>query len=191
MSALLDDAVDHAEATPATVKAPLRPIDRDGLMVFAEKGRNNPASRGTNKVRTVVDGQYRTLSYVGQHAPVVVDEPLHLFGQDTAPAPGEVALSALGGCLAVGITAVATWKQVKLSKLEIFLEGDIGNPAAWGAGGAEKLPAEMGFQAIRVKVEIEGDAPRELLDEIVQHANRYSPVANSMRNPIAFQIALA
>jgi len=191
MSALLDDAVDHAAATPATVKAPLRPIDRDGLMVFAEKGRNNPASRGTNKVRTVVDGQYRTLSYVGQHAPVVVDEPLHLFGQDTAPAPGEVALSALGGCLAVGITAVATWKQVKLSKLEIFLEGDIGNPAAWGAGGAEKLPAEMGFQAIRVKVEIEGDAPRELLDEIVQHANRYSPVANSMRNPIAFQIALA
>ena len=191
MSALLDDAVDHTAATPASVKAQLRPIDRDGLMAFAEKGRNNPASRGTNKVRTVVDGQYRTLSYVGQHAPVVVDEPLHLFGQDTAPAPGEVALSALGGCLAVGITAVATWKQVKLSKLEIFLEGDIGNPAAWGAGGAEKLPAEMGFQAIRVKVEIEGDAPRELLDEIVQHANRYSPVANSMRNPIAFQIALA
>ena len=177
--------------TPTTVKTYLRPIDRDGLLAFAEKGRNNPASRGTNKVRTVVDGQYRTLSYVGQHAPVVVDEPLHLFGQDTAPAPGEVALSALGGCLAVGITAVATWKQVKLSKLEISLEGDIGNPAAWGAGGAEKLAADMGFQAIRVSVEIEGDAPRELLDEIVQHANRYSPVANSMRNPIAFQIALA
>ena len=49
----------------------------------------------------------------------------------------------------------------------------------------------MGFQAIRVKVEIEGDAPREVLDEIVQHANMYSPVANSMRNPIAFSIALA
>jgi hypothetical protein len=25
---------------------------------------------------------------------VVVDEPLHLFGQDTAPAPGEIVLSA-------------------------------------------------------------------------------------------------
>ena len=178
--------------TPVTtVKTHLRPIDRDGLLAFAEKGRNNPASRGTNKVHTVVDGQYRTLSYVGQHAPVVVDEPLHLFGQDTAPAPGEVVLSALGGCLAVGITAVATWKQVKLSKLELFLEGDIGNPAAWGAGGASKLPSDMGFQAIRVKVEIEGDATREVLDEIVQHANLYSPVANSMRNPIAFAIGMA
>ena len=186
MSALLD-TVD----TPTTVKASLRPIDRTGLLAFAEKGRNNPASRGTNKVRTVMEGQYRSLSYVGQHAPVVVDEPLHLFGQDTAPAPGEIVLSGLGGCLAVGITAVATWKQVTLSKLEIFLEGDIGNPAAWGAGGALTAPPEMGFQAIRVKVEIEGDAPREVLDEIVQHANMYSPVANSMRNPIAFQIALA
>ena len=182
-----------AEVNPAapsarTLSAYLRPIDREGLAAFAEKGRNNPASRGTNKVRTVVEGQYRTLSYVGDHAPVVVDEPLHLFGENTAPAPGEIVLSALGGCLAVGITAVATWKQVRLSKLELFLEGDIGNPAAWGAGGAPKAPADMGFQAIRVKVAIEGDATRELLDEIVQQANTYSPVANSMRNPIAFEI---
>ena len=45
--------------------------------------------------------------------------------------------------------------------------------------------------AIRVKVAVEGDATREVLDEIVQHANMYSPVANSMRNPIAFAIDLA
>jgi len=170
----------------------LRPIDRDGLLAFAEKGRNNPQSRGTNKVHTVMQGQYRSLSQVGQHSPVVVDEPLHLFGEDTAPAPGEIVLSGLGGCLAVGITAVATWKQVKLTRLEVFMEGDIGNSAAWGAGGAlDKEPAQMGFQAIRVKVLVEGDAPREVLDEIVRHANFYSPVANSVRNPIAFEISLA
>ena len=185
MSAVLD-------SSPTTVKTYLRPIDREGLMAFAERGRNNPSTRGTNKVHTVTEGQYRTLSHVGQHAPVVVDEPLHLFGQDPAPAPGEIVLSALGGCLAVGITAVATWKNVRLSKLELFLEGDIGNPAAWGAGGAlDKMPSEMGFQAIRVKVVVEGDAPQEVLDEIVRHANHYSPVANTMRNPIPFSIALA
>jgi organic hydroperoxide reductase OsmC/OhrA len=42
-----------------------------------------------------------------------------------------------------------------------------------------------------VKVNIEGEASRAVLDEIVQHANFYSPVANSMRNPIAFDISLA
>lgn len=178
-------------AAPKTVTAYLRPIDRDGLLQFAEKGRNNPGSRGTNKVHTVTEGQYRTLSYVGDHKPVVVDEPLHLFGENTAPAPGEIVLSALGGCLAVGITAVATWKQVRLSRLELHLEGDIGNPAAWGAGGAEKAPEDMGFQEIRVAVTIEGDASREELDEIVRRANFYSPVANSLRNPIPFKIGLA
>jgi uncharacterized OsmC-like protein len=180
-----------AVLSPTTVKTYLRPIDRDGLMAFAAKGRANPNVLSTNKVHTVCEGQYRTLSYVGDHAPVVVDEPLHLFGQNTAPAPGEIVLSALGGCLAVGITAVATWKQVKLSRLELFLEADIGNPAAWGAGGADKLPPEMGFQAIRVKVVVEGDAPREVLDEIVQRANYFSPVANTMRNPVPMTIALA
>ena len=173
----------------------LAPIDREGLEKFAEVGRNNPDRRGTNKIHTICVGQYRTLSYLTNpdpmHPAVVVDEPLHLFGQNTAPAPGEVVLSGLGGCLAVGITAVATHRQVRLSKLEVFLERDIGNSAAWGAGGAEREPGQMGFQAVRVKVVIEGDASREELDAIVQHANYYSPVANTIRNPVQFEIGLA
>ena len=178
------------DETATTVRTYLRPIDRDGLARFAEAGCANPAKRGTNKVHTVMDGQYRSLSYVGHHAAVVVDEPPHLFGEDTAPAPGEIVLAALGGCLAVGITAVATARGVPLSKLELFVEGDIGNPAAWGAGGAEMAPSMMGFQAIRVRVVVEGDASRDALDAIVSHANFYSPVANSMRNPIPFEIAV-
>jgi organic hydroperoxide reductase OsmC/OhrA len=42
-----------------------------------------------------------------------------------------------------------------------------------------------------VQVVIEGDASREALEEIVQHANYYSPVANTMRNPIPLSIKLA
>jgi len=174
-----------------TVKTYLRPIDREGLLKFAAAGKADPGRRGTNKVHTVMQGQFRSWSFVGAHNPVVVDEPLHLFGENTVPAPGEIALSALGGCLGVGITAVATLRQVRLSKLELFLEGDIGNPAAWGAGGAEMQPSQMGFQQIRVTVVIEGDAPRADLEAIVKHANYYSPVANTMRNPVGFDIRLA
>lgn len=173
-----------------TVKTYLRPIDREGLLEFAAAGKANPERRGTNKAHTVMQGQFRSWSYVGNHNPVVVDEPVHLFGENTVPAPGEIALSALGGCLSVGITAVATYRKVKLSKLEVFLEADIGNSAAWGAGGAEREPRQMGFQEIRVKVLIEGDASRTELDDIVKHANYFSPVANTMRNPVPFQISL-
>lgn len=172
-----------------TTKSYLRPIDRDGLLKFAAGGKENPERRGTNKVHTVMQGQFRSWSFVGIHNPVVVDEPLHLFGENTAPAPGEIVLSALGGCLGVGITAVATYRQVKLTRLEIFMEADIGNTAAWGAGGAERQPEEMGFKEIRVKVIVEGDASQEELDDIVQKANYCSPVANTLRNPIPFTIA--
>lgn len=169
----------------------LRSIDREGLLKFAQAGRDNPERKGTNKVHTVMQGQFRSWSFVGTHNPVVVDEPLHLFGENTVPAPGEIALSALGGCLSVGITAVATERQVRLSRLEVFLEADIGNSAAWGAGGADRRPEQMGFQEIRVKVVIEGDASRAELDDIVRTANHYSPVANTMRNPVPFSIATA
>lgn len=173
-----------------TVTAYLKPIDTEGLAAFAQKGCANPSARATNKVHTVMQGQFRSLSYVGDHEPVVVDEPLHLFGENTAPAPGEIVLSALGGCLAVGITAVATVKKIKLTKLELFLEGDIGNSAAWGAGGhLDKQTEQMGFQAVRVSVDIQGDASAEELEEIVRHADYFSPVANSIRNPIPFEIS--
>jgi uncharacterized OsmC-like protein len=181
---------DVAAPPKSAAKVYLKPIDKDGLAAFAKKGRENSGSRGTMKAHTVADGQFRNLTYIGNHAPVVVDEPLHLFGQDTAPAPSEALLAALGACLSVGIQAVATWKNVPITKLELFLEGDIGNPAAWGAGGADKQSKEMGFQEVRVKVVLEGDAPRETLDEIVRHANFYSPVANSYRNPIPMTVSL-
>ncbi|MGF9565056.1 OsmC family protein [Neorhizobium sp. BT27B] len=179
------------DTLPTTITAYLRPIDRDGLLAFAKRGRENPERQGTNVVQTICEGQYRTLSYVGDHDPVIVDEPLHLFGQDTAPAPGEIALSGLGGCLAVGITAVATFRNVRLSRLELRIEGDVGNSAAWGAGGAPREPFQIGFQAIRVSVNVEGDATREELEEIVRQANYFSPVANSMRNPIPMDVSLA
>jgi hypothetical protein len=132
----------------------VKPIDAAGLAAFAEKGRNNPGAKGTVRSRTVYDGQFRSLTYVGQHAPVVVDEPPHLFGQDTAPAPSEILLSGLGGCLCVGIHAVATHRGVNISRMEVALEGDIGNPSAWGAGGAAKEPLQMGFQAVRAKIRL-------------------------------------
>jgi hypothetical protein len=74
--------------------------------------------------------------------------------------------------------------------MEVLLEGDIGNPAAWGAGGAQKAPYQMGFQAVRAKVILEADAPREVLAEIVREADYASPMANCFRNPIPTDVAL-
>ena len=47
-----------------TSKTYLRPIDRDGLLKFAAGGKENPERRGTNKVHTVMQGQFRSWSFV-------------------------------------------------------------------------------------------------------------------------------
>ncbi|MDD1617366.1 MAG: OsmC family protein, partial [Methylococcaceae bacterium NSP1-2] len=73
------------------------------------------------------------------------------------------------------------------SKLELALEGDINVTAVWGVGdlSADK---RLGFTAIRVTINVEGDALPETLQDIVAHANKWSPVANTLRNAVAVDV---
>jgi uncharacterized OsmC-like protein len=161
----------------------LRPIDSEGLGKLAEKGKANPNAVVTLKAKTVCEGQFRNMTYVRDLSPMLIDEPPHLLGEDNAPNPSEASLATLGSCLAVGVHANATARGVRLTKLELALEGDINVTAVWGTGDLN--PAKpLGFSDIRVKIDAEGDAPREVIDEIIAHSNVWSPVANTMRRPV-------
>ncbi|WP_295878890.1 OsmC family protein [uncultured Thiohalocapsa sp.] len=171
-----------AETVSATIDY-LRPIDAEGLTKLGEKGKANPTNVVTLKAKTVCEGQFRNMTYVRDLAPMLIDEPPHLLGEDNAPNPSEAALATLGACLAVGVHANATARGVKLSKLELHLEGDINVTAVWGTGDLN--PAKpLGFTDIRVTIDAEGDAPKEVIDEIIAHSNTWSPVANTMRRPV-------
>ena len=173
-------------ATAETVSASieyLRPIDAEGLAKLGEKGKANPTNVVTLKAKTVCEGQFRNMTYVRNLEPMLIDEPPHLLGEDNAPNPSEAALATLGACLAVGVHANATARGVRLTKLELHLEGDINVTAVWGTGDLN--PAKpLGFTDIRVKIDAEGDAPKEVMDEIINHSNAWSPVANTMRRPV-------
>lgn len=161
----------------------LRPIDKEGLTALGEKGKANPDSVVTLKAKTVCEGQFRMQTYVRQLAPMLIDEPPHLLGEDNAPNPSEALLATLGACLAVGVHANATAQGVKLSKLEVELEGDINVTAVWGTGDLDEAK-ELGFTEVRVKIDAEGDAPQEQIDKIVSHSNVWSPVANTLRRNV-------
>lgn len=173
------------------VSATLRPIDCFGLTKLADKGKANPASgKVTLKARTVTEGQFRNLTFIRDLLPVIIDEPPHLLGENTAPNPSESVLAALGACLAVGYMANASFRGISLSEITIELEGDIDVSAVWGLGDT---PAEKvaGFTAVRVKAHLVGDASREQLAEIVASADRWSPVGNTLRNPVVVTSTLA
>jgi uncharacterized OsmC-like protein len=169
----------------------LRPIDCLGLDKLAQKNKTQPATgKVTLKAKTVTEGQFRNLTFIRDLAPVVIDEPPHLLGENTAPNPSESVLAALGACLAVGYMANASQRGINLSEISIELEGDIDVSAVWGLGDTPEGKV-AGFTAVRVKAHLVGDAPREELANIVEWANKWSPVANTLRNNVAVTATLS
>jgi len=57
-------------------------------------------------------------------------------------------------------------------------------------GVGDLTPKPLGLTAVRAKVHIEGDASRVALRDLVAHANAWSPVANTLRHPIALSVSL-
>lgn len=169
----------------------LRPIDCMGLTRLVDKNKANPAGgKVTLKATTITEGQMRNLTYIRDLAPTIIDEPPHLLGENTAPNPSEAVLAALGACLAVGYMANASHHGIVLSAVKIEMEGDIDVSAVWGLGD---VPDDKvaGFTAIRVKAYLDGNASREVLDDIVQNANKWSPVASTLRNNVQVTATLA
>ena len=164
------------------------PIDKAGLFALADKGKADPSAVRTVKCRTVLEGRFRHLNYIRTLPAHVIDEPHALLGDDTAPNPTEALLAALGSCLSVGIHANAVARGITLSKVELDLEGDINITSVWGVG--DLTPKPLGLTAVRAKVHIEGDASPEALRDLVSHANAWSPVANTVRNPVPLSVSL-
>lgn len=179
-----------AVTKPATAMTGcLAPIDKSGLEGLIAKGRENPAAIKTVKCRTIAEGKFRHLNMIRNLPAHIVDEPPVLLGDDTAPNPSEAALAALGSCLAVGIHANAVARDITVRSLELELEADINITSVWGTG--DTSPKPVGFDAVRVKVHLDADAPQAELDKLIAHATTWSPVANTFTKPVALDVSAA
>ena len=100
----------------------------------------------------------------------------------------EKELAALGTCVAVGLQANAVARGWTVRAIELELEGDINVTSVWGTG--DLSPKPLGLTAVRIKthLDIDGATPAEL-DELVAHAAKFSPVLNTVRNPVPVEIA--
>ncbi|QGU04426.1 OsmC family protein [Corynebacterium comes] len=162
---------------------PLEPIDAEKLAQLAEKNINNPeGGRKVIRTHTQADGKFRNYTRVRGLDPVLVSEPPALLGDDTAPNPTEIAQAGLAACISVGIQAIATHRGVTLTKIAIDIESDIDVSPTWGVGdlAEDKRP---GVSDVRVKIDLEGDADRETLDQIQKDAIKWSPVVNTYTRP--------
>ena len=164
----------------------LQPIDKEGLEGLIAKGKEDPTAIKVVKCKTVAEGRFRHLNYVRDLPPYIVDEPPVLLGDDTAPNPSEASLASLGSCLAVGIHANAVNRGITINSLEIELDADINITAVWGTG--DTSPKPVGFDAVRCNVHLDADVPQKDIDDLIAHAKKWSPVANTFMKPVSLDV---
>jgi uncharacterized OsmC-like protein len=115
------------------------------------------------------------------------DEHPLIFGQDRGANPVEYLLAGLAGCVTTTLVLLAARKGITLTKVDARLDGDLDAQGMLGMSES----ARSGFEAIHMTMDVEGDAPREELAELVRLATERSPVADTVRRGTRLEVGLA
>jgi uncharacterized OsmC-like protein len=112
------------------------------------------------------------------------DHPAVLVGKDNGPTPVEFVLHALASCLTAGIANIAAARKVTLTEVRSTVSGDIDLNGILGLNP----DVRNGYQQVTVTFTIKGDAPAEVLRDIVEQSRRRSAVYDVITNGVAVAI---
>ncbi|MBM4348446.1 MAG: OsmC family protein [Deltaproteobacteria bacterium] len=115
-----------------------------------------------------------------------LDEPPILLGKNKGSNPVEYLLVALSGCVTTSLIAYASVKGIEINKVESRYEGDIDLRGFLGI--SEDVP--VGYQNIRVYFKIEANVSMEQKEELIQIAQKYSPVFNTLTKSVPVSVQL-
>jgi len=115
------------------------------------------------------------------------DHPTQLVGTDKGPSPVEYLLIGLAACITAGIGNIAAARGVTLTSVRSTVEGDIDLNGVLGLDPTVR----NGYQGIRARFEIEGEAGTEELRKVVERSVSRSAVFDVLTNgvPVAIEIA--
>src|SRR5262245_40922450 len=90
---------------------------------------------------------------------------------------GDMLLEAVVACAGVTLKAVSTALDVKLAKATVAAEGDLDFRGTLGVA----KDAPVGFAAIRLRFDVQTDAPQDKLDQVLKLTERYCVVYQTIR----------
>jgi len=123
----------------------------------------------------------RTQSFVFEK-----DEPPVLLGEDHGANPVEYVFAALDGCLTTSLIYHAAAKGIKIDEVETSFSGDLDLHGFLGLDENTR----NGYEKIKVEFKIKADAPKEKLQELVQLAQKRSPVFDIVSHPTPVEVSL-
>ncbi len=100
---------------------------------------------------------------------------------------GDMLLEALVACAGVTLKAVATALGVELRSGRVTAEGDLDFRGTLGVA----KDAPVGFSDIRLRFELETDAPQDKIDTLLKLTERYCVVLQTLKRPPAIETGLA
>ncbi|HXX25551.1 MAG TPA: OsmC family protein [Pseudolabrys sp.] len=102
---------------------------------------------------------------------------------------GDMLLEALVACAGVTIKAVATALDIPVKSGKVSAEGDLDFRGTLGVA----KDAPVGFAQIRLRFDLDTDAPQEKLDQLLKLTERYCVVYQTIKNgpPVDLQMKRA
>jgi uncharacterized OsmC-like protein len=108
-------------------------------------------------------------------------------GDGLSACSGDMLLEALVACAGVTLRAVATALEIELRGGTVSAEGDLDFR---GTLGVDKT-APVGFRAIRLRFDLETDAPADKIDSLVKLTERYCVVYQTLRTPAQLSLTVS
>lgn len=111
---------------------------------------------------------------------LVSDMDTGMGGQAAGPDPGVFARAALGACLASGYLLWAARLDVAIDDVRVVVESDYDARGMYGVDTA----VSPGWQALRYTVCITSNELEERVREVVEQADRHSPILDDIVRPV-------
>ena len=99
---------------------------------------------------------------------------------------GDMLLEALVACAGVTLKAVATAIEIPLQSGTVSAEGDLDFRGTLGVA----KDAPVGFAQIRLRFDVETDAPQEKLDQLLKLTERYCVVYQTIKSGPPVEVSL-
>lgn len=111
-------------------------------------------------------------------------EPPVLLGTDSGPTAAEYMLHALVACMTTTIVYCASARKIRLTEIESTVEADMDVRGCFGLDRRFR----NGFEEIRVRFRVAGDASDDRLRALVEHAQTRSAVYDMLSHGVAIKV---
>jgi uncharacterized OsmC-like protein len=166
-------------------------VDRDALRTaqhpLKERYREDPEAAMVTLTAAGALGEGVTCSVQTGRALVAAGLHPATGGDGLSLCSGDMLLQALVACAGVTLNAVATSMGIDIKEGRVSAEGDLDFRGTLGVS----RDARVGFDAIRLRIDVDSDAPAEQLDKLLELTERYCVVYQTLRSAPPIDVTLS